>query len=599
MAQDRFHVTSAGSVDDGKSTILARLLLDTGSVFEDQLVGINPNSVDATTIADLLDGLDSEREQGITIDVAHRFFDSSSRRYHLADSPGHEQYTRNMATAASNADGMLLVVDARVGIKPQTLTHVAIARMLGIRQYVVAVNKMDLVDYKKKAFFQIKAAVEGLFAHSAVECVVIPVSGIAGDNIVCPSRRMSWWSGETVLGVLDGFTKTRPLSDDTVFSIQYVQRVPGGGRRYLGSVVSGELRLGDSLSSPRYPEKLFGVVELVESGSEPESVASPAEVSVRLDTEVDLERGDTLVTGATVSFTDQCEADLVWLDDNTGFPGRQYVLRIGHATVQSTVTRIFGLSKTGEKLGGLSTMPTNSLVRVNIETRAKLSMANIKQVPEMGRFVLIDGNTGRTVAAGVINHVLRRAENLIEREFEVSNAGRSALTGRQGQVAWFTGLSASGKSSLVDAISVSLTQSGIPHAVLDGDALRLGLSRDLGFSEADRVENSRRTAEVARMMANSGLVVLVSLISPYRADRENARDIVGSERFSEIFMDTPLEICEQRDPKGLYKKARAGLLPNFTGIDAPYEVPEKPDLRITPQWTAADAVQASRNLLNV
>jgi bifunctional enzyme CysN/CysC len=580
MPQEIFHLTSAGSVDDGKSTILARLLLDTGSVFEDQLGGIDPRKVDATTIADLLDGLESEREQGITIDVAHRFFDSAARRYHIADSPGHEQYTRNMATAASHANGMLLVVDARVGVKPQTRVHFDIATMLGINQFVVAVNKMDLVGYKKKAFDEIDADIQRLIGDVGLTYRVVPVSGLVGDNIVKPSRRMSWWHGETVLDVLEGFTPHAPSQEETLFSIQYVQRVPGGGRRYLGSLLGGSVNVGATLFSPRYPSRGLVVSELAYSGRSVSSRSGPAEVSLEIDSDVDLERGDVMTTAGSLRVTDQFEADVVWLDESEGFPGRTYLLRIGHKTVKSTITRLFGLDDTQQKAGVLDRIGANDIARVNIETHQKSAVSPFPDSPDLGRFVLIDPVSGNTIAAGVVNHTLRRADNLIEHGFDVSVAERSQLTGNQGRVVWFTGLSGSGKSTLANAVSVELTQHGIPHSVLDGDSLRLGLNKDLGFSESDRVENIRRTAEVAKLMADSGLVVLVSLISPYRADRESAREIVGGERFAEVFVDTPVEVCEQRDPKGLYSKARKGLIPNFTGITAPYEVPESPDLVI-------------------
>lgn len=576
MPEEIFHVTSAGSVDDGKSTILARLILDTGSFYEDQLGEIDPQSVDATTLADLLDGLDSEREQGITIDVAHRFFDSNARRYHLADSPGHEQYTRNMATAASHADGILFVVDAREGVKAQTRTHFEIARMLGIEQFVVAVNKMDLVDYKKKVFELVSDSVEQLFANHPIVYRVVPVSGLVGDNIVTPSKKMSWWSGGTVMDVLESLEKPLPLLAESVFCIQHVQRIPGGGRRYLGSVLAGNLSRGLALTSARYSGQALKIVEIVHSGETVDGTPGPTEVSLRLDGERDLERGDILSTSSDLSYTDQFEADLVWLDEGEGFPGRVYLLRIGHAAVKATMTRIFALDDNSAKHGVINQISANDRVRANLECHQKLTLATFNELPEAGRFVLVDPNSGNTVATGVVNHTLRRAENLTAHKFDVSVVDRSALTGRQGRVAWFTGLSGSGKSTLVNALSLSLTQARVPHAILDGDGLRLGLNKDLGFSEPDRVENIRRAAEVAKMMADSGLVVLVSLISPYIADRENARDIIGADRFKEIYVNTPLEICEERDPKGLYRKARNGLIPNFTGVSAPYEVPTEP-----------------------
>lgn len=576
MPEEIFHVTSAGSVDDGKSTILARLMLDTGSFYEDQLGGIDPQSVDATTLADLLDGLDSEREQGITIDVAHRFFDSNARRYHLADSPGHEQYTRNMATAASHADGMLLVVDARVGVKAQTRTHFEIARMLGIRQFVVAINKMDLVRYKKKVFANVSASIEELFAYQPIDYRVVPVSGLVGDNITKPSRKMLWWSGGTVLEVLEDFKKPISPFADTVFAIQHVQRIPGGGRRYLGSLIAGNLSKGMPLTSGRYPSQPLKVVEINHSGQTANGAVGPTEISLRLDGEWDLERGDILSADSTLSTTDQFEADIVWLDEREGFPGRVYILRIGHATIKATMTRVFAVDHNLAKRGMITHIRTNDRVRANLEAHQKLTISAFQDFPEAGRFVLVEPSTGNTVAAGVVNHTLRRAENLTAHKFDVPVADRSALTGHSGRVAWFTGLSGAGKSTLVNALSLSLTHKKLPHSILDGDDLRLGLNKDLGFSEPDRVENIRRTAEVANMMADSGLMVLVSLISPYIADREQAREIIGPDRFIEIYVNTPLEVCEERDPKGLYEKARNGLIPNFTGVNAPYESPRHP-----------------------
>jgi len=592
MPNEIFRLTSAGSVDDGKSTILARLLLDTGSVYEDQLGGVDPRKVDATTIADLLDGLESEREQGITIDVAHRFFDTQGRRYHLADSPGHEQYTRNMATAASHANGMLLVVDVRVGVKPQTRVHVEIAKMLGITQFVVAVNKMDLVGYKQKAFDKISAELADLLGQGNLSHQVVPVSGLVGDNIVKPSKKMRWWDGTTVLDVLEGFSPGIVTERSAIFAVQLVQRVPGGGRRYLGSLLSGALHVGDQLASARHKGKDLSVVKIVERGKFCASAQGPAEISIEIDAQIDLERGDVLAVGPGFSITDQFEADLVWLDDNRGFAGRNYLLRVGHGAVRSTITRIFALDEVEQKAGIIDHIDANAVVRVNIETHEKVFIAPFVAHPEMGRFVLVDTQSGMTVAAGVVNHLLRRADNLVEHAFEVGVSERSLLTGRQGRVVWFTGLSGSGKSTLANAVSVELTSKGVAHSVLDGDSLRLGLNRDLGFSEPDRVENIRRTAEVAKLMADSGLVVLVSLISPYGADRARAREIVGPERFVEVFVDTPVDVCELRDPKGLYAKAREGLISNFTGVSAPYDVPLEPDVVVRHPFAPHDSARS-------
>jgi len=334
---------------------------------------------------------------------------------------------------------------------------------------------------------------------------------------------MSWWSGETILGVLDRFRGVRPRNDAPVFTIQSVQRISGGGRRYLGSLLSGALEVGQSLFCSRYPGKKLEVVEMYSSGVVAHSSPAPAELSVRVDSELDMGRGDTLATGSGVEYTDQFEADVVWLDDEAGLAGRSFHLRVGHATTSCTVTRIFELSESGEKRGAISRLEVNTIARVNLETQDRVALSSFHQLPALGRFVLVDSHSGKTVAAGVVNHSLRRAENLVEYKFTISSVERSGLTGREGRVLWFTGLSGSGKSTLADAVSVSLTGGKVPHSVLDGDSLRTGLNRDLSFSEADRVENLRRTAEVARLRGDADLIVLVSLRSPSWAALEKAR----------------------------------------------------------------------------
>jgi bifunctional enzyme CysN/CysC len=584
MPHDIFHITSAGSVDDGKSTILARLLLDTGSVFEDQLGGIDPSTVDATTIADLLDGLEGEREQGITIDVAHRFFDSDTRRYHIADSPGHEQYTRNMATAASHADALLLVVDARSGVKPQTIRHLRIAALLGLKHVIVAVNKMDLVRHSQKTFARHKHDIESLLAQYALDThQVIPVSGLTGVNIVKRGRQMTWWEGPTILEALDDLPVPHPESGDTVCVVQDVRRIPGGGRRYFASAMRGEISQETPLTLAG-SGKTATATMLAASGGEKKLVSSPQEVTLEIDTDIDLQRGDVLFSGSSVDVSDHLEVNLVWLNPDAGVLGRRVEVRLGHASTRATITRAWALDDTHQsKAGEIKSLPENSISRVTIELTDKVAFSAFTDIAELGRLVLVDMVTGDTLAAGVVLHSLRRSDTVIPHNFSLQASDFSSLTGVRGQVAWFTGLSGSGKSTIANAVSTELHRKKVPHAILDGDTLRKGLTKDLGFSESDRVENIRRTAEVAKLMADSGLIVLVSLISPYRADRENARNIIGDDRFLEVFVDTPLDECERRDPKGLYKKARAGNLPQFTGIDSPYEAPKAPDTRLDGQ----------------
>lgn len=581
MPQDIFHITSAGSVDDGKSTILARLLLDTESVFEDQLGGIDLSTVNATTIADLLDGLESEREQGITIDVAHRFFDSATRRYHISDSPGHEQYTRNMATAASHADALLLVVDARSGVKPQTVTHLQIAALLGIDNIIVAVNKMDLVRHSRKTFASLQKDLTTLLANYELATQeVIPVSGLTGVNIVKRGRQMTWWEGPTILEALDNLTTPSRANDDTVCVVQDVRRIPGGGRRYFASAIRGQIATRMSLTMAG-TSKAVAVAMVAASGEVREEVSSPDEITLELDKDIDLERGDILYFGAPVEVSDHIEANLVWLHPDAGVPGRRVEFRLGDSSTRATITRAWTLDDTHHvKTGEIKGLPENSISRVTIELTDRVPFAPFQDIPELGRLMLVDITTGDTLAAGVVLHSLRRSDNIVPHDFTLDTKDFSSLTGVQGQVVWFTGLSASGKSTIANEVSTELHRTNIPHAILDGDNLRKGLTKDLGFSEADRVENIRRAAEVAKLMADSGLIVLVSLISPYRSDRRNARSIVGENRFLEVFVDTPIDICEKRDPKGLYKKARAGNLPQFTGVDSPYEAPVSPEVHI-------------------
>jgi bifunctional enzyme CysN/CysC len=408
---------------------------------------------------------------------------------------------------------------------------------------------------------------------------------------------MSWWDGPTVVEAFEGFSPVNRSDEDTRLSIQYVQRIAGGGRRYLGSLHSGRLSDGDTVTSAKYPSKNLQVASLVASGEFHSTVVAPAEVSFELDVDLDLERGDVLGSSADTPHTDQFEAEIVWLDDAGGVPGRNYQLRLAHQSVKATITRVFTIDSHGEKIGQIDHVEVNQTVRANLESHEKISLLPFGDAPELGRLILVDPDSGATVGVGMVNHTLRRADNLISHAFEVSSAQRQQLTGHRGMVAWFTGLSGSGKSTLVNEVSKKLTLKRIPHAVLDGDSLRLGLNKDLGFTETDRVENIRRAAEVAKLMADSGLVVLVSLISPYRADRERASGIVGKDRFHEVYVSTPLELCEQRDPKGLYQKARKGLIPNFTGIGSPYEPPTRPAHVTHP----ADSVEAetSRIMLSL
>ena len=577
MPKEIFRITSAGSVDDGKSTILARLLLDTGSIYDDQLA----KNYDPNKIADLLDGLESEQSQGITIDVAHRFFDSNTRRYQIADSPGHEQYTRNMATASAGSDALMLVVDAQAGLKPQTKHHLEIALRLGIREIIFAINKMDLVNFSQKKFIgiskQIHSHLQSRSGHFAsIHHSVIPISGLTGANVVKKSTRLSWFDGMTLLETFDAIKIRINETTQTTIAVQMIQRLPGGGRRYLGRVLSGTVSVNQELF---VSDTKLRVKRLFRAGEESKTAEPYSTISIEIDRDLDIQRGVVLTSAPTLP-RDQFEVDMIWLSEHKGYKGRRYLLNSNAAESNMSITKISSIDlTTNSKHGEKSFISANEIIRANISISDPQTLVPIKENFDLGRFTVISPETGQTVAVGTVNFALRRSDNLTKQSFTVTPEERNELTGNKPKVIWFTGLSGSGKSSIADELSIELHKQSKPHFVLDGDNLRLGLSCDLGFTEADRTENIRRTAETAKLMADAGLIVLVTLISPKEADREMAKKIIGDELFSLVYVDTPLEVCEKRDSKGLYKKARAGELPNFTGVNSSYEPPRDFDFR--------------------
>ena len=589
MPKEIFKITSAGSVDDGKSTILARLLLDTGSIYDDQI----SKDFDPTKIADLLDGLESERDQGITIDVANRFFDSDLRRYQIADSPGHEQYTRNMATACAGSDCLMLVIDARVGIKPQTKHHLEIALRLGIRDVIFVVNKIDLIGFSKKAFVSIKKSIEEMLDEksqkfSTVRKEVIPVSGLTGANLVKTSSRLKWFEGPTLLAAMDSVERKNEESTDGFLAVEYVQRIGGGGRRYLGTLMGSTLKNGSSLFLGQ--EKTH-VRDILISGKSSAKARPGEALSIILDKENDIQPGSAL-TKSPIETHQQFEADLVWLSSERGTKGRRLILKSYVAKTDAFITKISTIDLNSDKKSGqASSVEPNQIVRCNLSLSSPVPLRNFDEDKELGKFILIDPYDGQTVASGTVNHPLRKGDNLTRHEFEVTSSEFAELTGNKGQVIWFTGLSGSGKSALANAVSKKLFEQGKPHYILDGDNLRLGINKDLGFTDQDRSENIRRTAEIAKLMADAGLIVLVSLVSPFNADRTAAKEIIGKERFHLVFMNTPLEVCEERDPKGLYKKAREGKLPNLTGLGSPFELPDFSSLVLTNELELYEMVE--------
>jgi bifunctional enzyme CysN/CysC len=578
MLRDVLRITTAGSVDDGKSTLIARLLLDTDSIPQDHIsAALGPDS-DPSRIADLLDGLESEKEQGITIDVAHRFFDSETRRYHLSDSPGHEQYTRNMATAAAGADVVILVLDASAGIKPQTQRHLDIAYRLGVRHFIVVANKFDLVNYSSRVFTRIRGSVDELLSqYPESDWTVIPASGTEGMAVVKRGPKMRWYRGPTILEALDKVEPRVSNEGASLLAVQLVQRLGNRRRHYFGTVLRGVVREGMELTI--LPGKVKGTVSrLSVSGRPSTQVESGSEIGFELLEDRDLERGVILTDSDDVVVSHQWDATLIWLDEERGVPGRPYIAKVGYQSGRVILSNATEESGSGNRGREAKVLEPNGTYRATVSSQQDFALAPFREFSEAGRFILVNPEDGQTAAVGFVNYSLRRSTNVIPHTFGLDTQKREVLTGGDGRVLWLTGLSGSGKSTIADAVSKKLTDAGRIVSILDGDNLRQGLNSDLGFAEADRVENIRRTAEVAKILAETGIVVIVSLISPYHADRERARDIVGPDRFSEIYVATPLSLCEKRDPKGLYKKARSGEIPNFTGIDAPYEEPAKPDL---------------------
>jgi bifunctional enzyme CysN/CysC len=597
VLKDILQITTAGSVDDGKSTLIARLLLDTGSIPTDQITGTFASDLDPTRIADLLDGLESEKEQGITIDVAHRFFDSDRRRYHLSDSPGHEQYTRNMATAAAGADAVVLVLDASEGVKAQTKKHLEIAYSLGVRKFIVVANKFDLVKYSQKVYASLISEVQSLFSgYPKADWELIPASGTEGAGVVRRGNRLKWFKGPTLLEALDSCQTTLRSDGDAVISVQLVVRLGDRKRRYLGSVIQGSIGVGNRMTI--FPGQVSATIKVLQIGGvDTRKAPAGSEISFEIEEERDIERGSVLALADCVTTSHHWEAELIWLDSSDGFVGRPYVAKLGYQSGRVEISRAFIPAPSGAKMGETQILRSNGTYRVSLGAQRDFAISTFSELPALGRFILMNPETGQTSAVGTVKFSLRRSENIVPFDFQLDRSLREKLTGGAGKVIWLTGLSGSGKSTIADAVSKKLTDLGRIAVVLDGDSLRMGLNKDLGFSEADRVENIRRVAEVARILADAGIIALVSTISPYREDRKNAQAIIRADRFHEVFVSTPIEVCEGRDPKGLYQKARAGEIPNFTGVSAPYEVPDSPALEISGNGKLDQAVEAVTQLV--
>jgi len=580
---------TCGSVDDGKSTLIGRLLFESKNIFDDQLQSLESDSKRYGTqgekmdMALLVDGLQAEREQGITIDVAYRFFATEKRRFIVADTPGHEQYTRNMATGASTADVAVLLVDARKGVLVQTRRHSRIAAMMGIKHVVLAVNKMDLVGFDQNAFDAIVADFK-IFSKDLgfLGIQAIPLSGLDGDNVVDRTERLSWYDGPTLMGYLETVNVKRTIGREAFrMPVQYVNRPNLDFRGFSGRIAEGAVRPGDKIRV--LPSGVRTSVKAVHVGFDEVEVADlQISVTITLNDEVDASRGDVLVADeAPAEVADQFEARLLWMGEHAMSPGRQYLMKQACREVTATITGIKYREdvNTGGHLAA-KTLELNEIATVDISTSGPLVFEPYATNRILGSFILIDKLTFETVGAGMIDFALRRASNIHWQALELDRTARAAIKHQKPRCIWFTGLSGSGKSTVADLLEKRLHTEGKHTYILDGDNVRHGLNRDLGFTEADRVENVRRVAEVAKLMVDAGLIVLVSFISPYRNERQMARDLFAEGEFVEVFVDTPLEECERRDVKGLYAKARRGELKNFTGIDSDYEPPMSPEVHL-------------------
>ncbi len=597
--RDLLRFLTCGSVDDGKSTLIGRILYDSKLIFEDQMKALERdskargNAGGALDLSLLVDGLQAEREQGITIDVAWRFFTTDRRKFIVADTPGHEQYTRNMATGASNAELAVLLVDARKGVLVQTRRHATIARLMGLRHVVVAINKMDLVDYSQETFRAIEADIRDFArAIDLPEPVCIPVSALMGDNVVNRGDGMPWYDGPALLPFLEEVDVVQDsVAAPMRFPVQWVNRPNLDFRGYCGTVASGVVRPGDAVTVEP-SGRATTIARVVDFHGDRDAAIAGESITLTLADEVDVARGDVICPrNDRPAVADQLAAHVIWMGEDPLLPERGYLLRIGNATVPAQITEIkHRLDVNTQSRLAAKTLTLNEVGFCNLSLGRPVPFDPYEDNRATGGFILIDRFTNQTVACGMIAFALRRSGNIHWQALEVDKAARAGQKQQSPAVLWFTGLSGSGKSTIANLVEKRLFAMGHHAYILDGDNVRHGLNRDLGFTAADRVENIRRVSEVARLFTEAGLIVLVSFISPFRAERRMARTMLPDGEFLEVFVDAPLEVCEQRDVKGLYKKARAGEIPNFTGIDSAYEPPENPELHLRTDQDSAEAL---------
>lgn len=598
---------TCGSVDDGKSTLIGRMLYETRALLEDQIAAVKADSEKWGTqggemdLALLVDGLAAEREQGITIDVAYRFFSTERRKFIVADTPGHEQYTRNMITGASTADVAVILADARKGVLTQTRRHSYLVSLIGIRKVVLAVNKMDLVDYSEDVFRAIEKNYLAFAAEINLNDIIsIPVSGLRGDNVTQQSQSTPWYRGPSLLEHLETIEldAARLQREPFRMPVQWVNRPDPTFRGYCGTVASGIVRPGDRLRvQPSGKDARVSTIETFD-GELPMAVAGQS-VTLTFHEELDISRGDVLsTTNSPAEVADQFECTIVWMSDDALLPGRPYLLKICTTTVSATITDIkYKVNVNTLEHLAAKKLSLNEIAVCNIALDRSIVFDAYSKNRDTGGFILIDRMTSATVGAGMLHFALRRAHNIHIQPVEVNKAARASQKNQKPVILWFTGLSGAGKSTIANLVEKRLHGMGYHTYLLDGDNVRHGLNRDLGFTDADRVENIRRVAEVAKLLVDAGLIVITAFISPFKAERRMARRLVDEDEFIEIFVDSPLEVVETRDVKGLYRKARQGRISNFTGIDSPYEVPENPEVRLN--TVELDPDQAAERVISL
>ena len=602
---DLLRFITCGSVDDGKSTLIGRMLYESQMIFDDQVASLKKDSQKHGTqgeeidFALLVDGLSAEREQGITIDVAYRFFSSSKRKFIVADTPGHEQYTRNMATGASTADLAILLVDARNGIMTQTKRHSFIVSLLGIKKVILAINKMDLVNYDQKTYQQIDQHYRDFADNLNFDHIQsIPISALKGDNVYEKSTMMKWYAEQTLFSYLETVKVTSSRSSKFILPVQRVNRPNLDFRGYSGTIASGNIKVGEEIQTVPSNQKAK-VKEIFIGDKSLKSSSNRQSITLTLNKEIDISRGDIICKkDSIVESADQFNINMIWMSEENCFPGRSYIAKIHNNSSSIKILEI-------KKIYNVNTLEHSPGKQLDLNDVAEVTVSLNKNVPfmsyqenkNMGSLIIIDPISNQTIGVGMINFALRRAQNIHLQSLSITKELREKMNGHKGQVLWLTGLSGSGKSTIANALEKQLYSEGKKTYVLDGDNIRHGLNKDLGFADKDRVENIRRVAEVAKLMCDAGLIVITAFISPFRTEREMARSLFQSEEFKEIYISTPLKIAEQRDPKGLYKKARSGEIPNFTGINSPYEKPTKAELTIDTSKTSI--TQSVKKILGI